>query len=180
MCIRDRDNIYRGGGQLIPTARRACYSSFLMAEPKLMEPMFISEIQCTVDAVNAIHMVVTKRRGHVIHETAKPGTPLSTLTALIPAIDYFGFEVDLRLHTSAQAFCQSTFDHWNPVSGDPLDKTITLKILEPNYVIHLVRECLIKTRKRKGLTEDISLVKYVDDPTIIDQLKNNETYQNLI
>lgn len=29
--------IYRGGGQIIPTARRVCYSSFLMATPRLQE-----------------------------------------------------------------------------------------------------------------------------------------------
>lgn len=30
--------IHRGGGQVIPTARRVCYSAFLMATPRLMEP----------------------------------------------------------------------------------------------------------------------------------------------
>lgn len=29
--------IYRGGGQIIPSARRVCYSSFLMATPRLQE-----------------------------------------------------------------------------------------------------------------------------------------------
>lgn len=29
--------IYRGGGQIIPTARRVCYSSFLLATPRLQE-----------------------------------------------------------------------------------------------------------------------------------------------
>ncbi|KAJ2795400.1 hypothetical protein H4R21_005126, partial [Coemansia helicoidea] len=31
--------IHRGGGQIIPAARRVCYSSFLTAEPRLMEPV---------------------------------------------------------------------------------------------------------------------------------------------
>ena len=35
----------RGGGQLIPTARRVCYSAFLMATPRLMEPVYYVEIQ---------------------------------------------------------------------------------------------------------------------------------------
>ena len=30
------DPLYRGGGQIIPTARRVCYSSFLMATPRLI------------------------------------------------------------------------------------------------------------------------------------------------
>lgn len=32
-----QEPIYRGGGQIIPTARRVCYSSFLMATPRLQE-----------------------------------------------------------------------------------------------------------------------------------------------
>ena len=35
----------RGGGQIIPTARRVCYSSFLMATPRLVEPVYYVEIQ---------------------------------------------------------------------------------------------------------------------------------------
>ncbi len=35
----------RGGGQLIPTSRRVCYSAFLMATPRLMEPVYYVEIQ---------------------------------------------------------------------------------------------------------------------------------------
>ncbi len=90
------DNIYRGGGQLIPTARRVCYSSFLTATPRVMEPSLITEIQCSADALNAIYIVLQRRRGHVISEVAKPGSPLYTVKAHIPAIDSFGFETDLR------------------------------------------------------------------------------------
>ena len=39
------ESIHRGGGQIIPTARRVAYSAFLMATPRLMEPMFSVEIQ---------------------------------------------------------------------------------------------------------------------------------------
>ena len=34
-------------GQMIPTARRAFYSSFLTANPRMMEPVYYTEIQCT-------------------------------------------------------------------------------------------------------------------------------------
>ncbi len=37
--------LLRGGGQIIPTARRVCYSAFLMATPRLMEPVYYVEIQ---------------------------------------------------------------------------------------------------------------------------------------
>ena len=37
--------IHRGGGQVIPTARRVAYSAFLMATPRLMEPYMFVEVQ---------------------------------------------------------------------------------------------------------------------------------------
>lgn len=36
--------LHRGGGQIIPTARRGAYSAFLMATPRLMEPVYYVEI----------------------------------------------------------------------------------------------------------------------------------------
>jgi U5 small nuclear ribonucleoprotein component len=39
------DNIYKASGQIIPMSRRVCYSSFLTACPRLMEPFLKGEIQ---------------------------------------------------------------------------------------------------------------------------------------
>ena len=39
------DAIHRGGGQIIPTARRALYACQLTAAPRLMEPVYLCEIQ---------------------------------------------------------------------------------------------------------------------------------------
>jgi len=39
------DAIHRGGGQIIPTARRASYAAVLTAEPRLCEPIYLVEIQ---------------------------------------------------------------------------------------------------------------------------------------
>ena len=39
------DAIHRGGGQIIPTARRVLYASMLTAEPRLCEPVYCCEIQ---------------------------------------------------------------------------------------------------------------------------------------
>ena len=77
---------------------------------------------------------------------AKPGSPLYTVKAHIPVIDSFGFETDLRVLTSGQAFSLMVFDHWSLLPGDPLDKTIVLKPLEPSPAPHLAREFMIKTR----------------------------------
>jgi hypothetical protein len=39
------DSIHRCGGQIIPTARRVLYASALTAEPRLLEPVYLCEIQ---------------------------------------------------------------------------------------------------------------------------------------
>ena len=67
--------VYRGGGQIIPTSRRAAYSAFLLANPRLMEPVLLAEVLCPQDCVEVIYNILLRRRAHVIHEEARPGTP---------------------------------------------------------------------------------------------------------
>ena len=66
------------------------------------------------------------------------------------------------------AFCLSVFDHWAIVPGDPLDKNIALRPLEPQPTPHLAREFMVKTRRRKGLSEDVSINKFFDDPMLLE------------
>ncbi|XP_020611466.1 116 kDa U5 small nuclear ribonucleoprotein component-like [Orbicella faveolata] len=160
--------IHRGGGQIIPTARRVAYSAFLMATPRLMEPYFFVEVQAPADCVSSVYTVLARRRGHVTQDAPVPGSPLYTVKAFIPAIDSFGFETDLRTHTQGQAFCLSVFHHWQIVPGDPLDKSINIRPLEPQPATHLAREFMIKTRRRKGLSEDVSINKFFDDPMLLE------------
>ena len=101
----------------------------------------------------------------------KAGSPQYTVKALIPTIDANGFETDLRVHTQGQAFCQHFFDHWQIVPGDPLDTSIVLKPLEPSIAQHLARDFMIKTRRRKGLSEDVSIGKFFDDPMLLELAK---------
>ena len=41
------------------------------------------------------------------------------------------------------------FDHWQIVPGDPLDRTVVLRPLEPAPAKDLAREFMVKTRRRK-------------------------------
>ncbi|ORX70652.1 elongation factor Tu GTP binding domain-containing 2 [Linderina pennispora] len=164
--------IHRGGGQLIPAARRVCYSSFLTSEPRLMEPIEHVEIQAPADCVSAVYTVLGRRRGHVTHDAPKPGSPMYTIKAMLPTIDSFGFETDLRTYTNGQAFCQQFFDHWQVVPGEPLDKEIVLRPLEPSSAQQLARDFMLKTRRRKGLSDDVSIDKFIDDPTLRDLVKS--------
>ncbi|KAJ2775025.1 U5 small nuclear ribonucleoprotein component, partial [Coemansia nantahalensis] len=164
--------IHRGGGQIIPAARRVCYSSFLTAEPRLMEPVNFVEIQAPAACVAAVYTVLGRRRGHVTHDAPKPGSPMYMIQAQVPTIDASGLETDLRTYTQGQAFCQHYFDHWQVVPGDPLDASVVLQPLEPSAGQQLARDFVLKTRRRKGLSDDISIDKFIDDPTLRDVVRS--------
>ena len=167
-AVISSEPLARGGGQIIPTARRVAYSAFLMATPRLMEPYLICEIVSPGDCVAAVYTVLARRRGHVTSDQPIPGSPLYTIKAFIPAIDSFGFETDLRTHTQGQAFCIQVFSHWQIVPGDPLDKSVVIRPLEQQPVTALAREFAIKTRRRKGLTDDVTLNKFFDEPMLLE------------
>lgn len=160
--------LHRGTGQIIPTARRVAYSAFLMATPRLMEPVYYVEIQTPIDCVSAIYTVLSRRRGHITADVPQPGTPAYIVKAFLPVIESFGFETDLRYHTQGQAFALSTFDHWAIVPGDPLDKSIVLRPLEPAPIQYLAREFMVKTRRRKGMSEDVSINKFFDEAMVVE------------
>ncbi|KRY68628.1 Elongation factor 2 [Trichinella pseudospiralis] len=145
------DAIHRGGGQIIPTARRVLYASALTASPRLLEPVYLVEIQCPETAVGGIYGVLNRRRGHVFEENQVAGTPMFIVKAYLPVNESFGFTADLRSNTGGQAFPQCVFDHWQVLPGDPFDTN--------SRPYHVVAE----TRKRKGLKEGIpDLSNYLD------------------
>jgi len=137
------DAIHRGGGQLIPTARRVLYAAELTANPRLLEPVYLVEIQTPENAMGGIYGVLTRRRGHVISEEQRPGTPLYNVKAHLPVLESFGFTADLRSHTSGQAFPQCVFDHWQILQGDPFETTTK------------AHQAVMGVRKRKGLALEI-------------------------
>jgi elongation factor 2 len=145
------DAIHRGGGQMIPTARRNIYACQLLCKPRLQEPVFLVEIQTVEHAMGGVYSVLNKRRGIIIGEENRQGTPVYTVKAYLPVQESFGFTADLRSNTGGQAFPQCVFDHWQVFNGDPYDSSSG-----PGQVV-------IAARKRKGLKEGIpGLDNFVD------------------
>merc|ERR1711881_670793 len=145
------DAIHRGGGQIIPTARRVIYACVLTAKPKLLEPVYLVEIQCPQDATGGIYSCLNRRRGHIFEENQQTGTPMVNIKAYLPVNESFGFTADLRSNTGGKAFPQCVFDHWQQMPDDPLDPATKSGII------------VTDTRKRKGLALEVPpLDKYFD------------------
>ena len=144
------DAIHRGGGQIIPTARRVMYAATLLADPSLLEPIFLVEIQVPEQAMGGIYSTLSRKRGQVFSEEQRPGTPLFNVKAYLPVNESFGFNADLRQATGGQAFPQMVFDHWQALPGgsvlDPKTK--------PGEIVQAMR-------KRKGVKEVIPGVENV-------------------
>ena len=120
------------------------------------------------------------------------------MKALIPVIDANGFETDLRTATQGQAFCQQVFDHWSIVPGvsfelfkdfldpetwmpgDPTDSSIKLRPLEPASGQALARDLVLKTRRRKGLGDQIAVSKYLDDEFVVSLILNDFTKNQIV
>ncbi|KAF9107264.1 Elongation factor 2 [Mortierella sp. GBA35] len=110
-----------------------------VAQPCLMEPVYLVDITCPETAMGGIYSVLNKRRGHTIGEEQRPGTPMYIVKAHLPIAESFGFTADLRQATGGQAFPQSVYAHWQFMK-DP-------KLIEK----------VLSIRKRKGLKEEIPL-----------------------
>lgn len=129
------DAIHRGGGQIIPTMRRATYAAILLAQPAIQEPIFLVEVQCPENCIGGIYSVLNKKRGQVVSEEQRPGTPLFTVKAYLPVNESFGFNGELRQATGGQAFPQLIFDHWGILSGDVTDPNS-----KPGAIVRAKRE----------------------------------------
>merc|ERR1712203_145793 len=144
------DAIHRGGGQIIPTSRRVFLASMMTAQPRLMEPVFMVEIQCPENAMGGVYSSINRKRGTVVEEINRPGTPLYNIKAYLPVSESFGFTSFLRQNTGGQAFPQMVFHHWDVMNGDPFSDEKTMEIV-------------LTARKRKGLKETIPPLSEFED-----------------
>lgn len=170
------------GGQLIPMVRKACYIAMMTAHPILLEPIYEVDIVYHSVLLPIIEELLKRRRGGRIYKVSKVvGTPLSEVRGQIPVIESIGFETDLRLATSGKAMCQLHFwsKIWRKVPGDVMDKDAPIPKLKPAPINSLSRDFVMKTRRRKGLSNEgfmsndgPSLKRYIE-PELFEQLEEN-------
>lgn len=127
-----------------------------------MEPVYGVHVIGDTNAIAATYTALGSRRGHVLAETPIAGTPLQRAMGLIPVIDSFGFETELRIASKGRCDVSLIFERWNVVPGDPLDRDVVLRPLQPAPPLALARDFVLKTRRRKGLSEDVSVAKFLE------------------
>lgn len=146
------DAIHRGMGQISPTSRRVTYAGIYLAEPALLEPVFLVNITCPTSITGSIYNVMSMRRGNVFDEGDSMSGGVANMKAYLPVAESFGFSQALAEATSGAAFSQLMFDHWQLLDGgDFKDPTTRL-----GKIINAIRV-------RKNLTPELPpLDRYLD------------------
>lgn len=62
-CELHTDSIHRGGGQIMPTARRLYYALEILGKPSLLEPIFLCQITAPMESMGGVYQTLNTRRG---------------------------------------------------------------------------------------------------------------------
>ena len=114
---------------------------------------------CEVSFRSSIPLVSRPILGYVMH----PLLPLILIVLILTSP---------QIHTQGQVSLSLVFDRWSIVPGDPLDKDTTTRPLEPATAQQLARDFVLKTRRRKGLAEDVTISKFLE-PELFRSLKES-------
>ncbi|KAG0326270.1 Cytoplasmic GTPase/eEF2-like protein (ribosomal biogenesis) [Dissophora globulifera] len=153
-------------GQVITTMRDACRLGFLEWSPRLMLAMYSCDIQTTAEVLGKVYAVIARRKGKILHEEMKEGTPFFAIQALMPVVESFGFADDIRKKTSGAASPQLIFSHFEMLDMDPFWVPNTVEELE-DLGEKADRENVAKrymdvVRKRKGLFVEQKIVEHAE------------------
>lgn len=133
-AVLHADTIHRGPGQIISPIINTVYASMLCAKPIIYELIYLIKIQTPSTMIGTIYSCLSQKRGHVISEEQKQGTPLTIIKGYLHVVESFGFTSFLRSKTSGMAFPQILFDHYAIVNDD--------LIKQPDK-IYIENECCI-------------------------------------
>ena len=150
-----RDKLSRLTSEVIKTFQALTRSAFLDWSPRLMLAMYSVEIQASTEVLGRVYDVLTRRRGRVIAETMKEGTPFFTIQALLPVAESFGFSDEMRKRTSGAAQPQLIFAGFEILDEDPFWVPFTEDDLEDLGEFgdkeNVAKRYMDGVRRKKGL-----------------------------
>ncbi|KAJ3163462.1 Elongation factor-like GTPase 1 [Geranomyces michiganensis] len=142
-------------GQIISSVKDACRQAFLTYSPRLMLATYSCDLQAPSEVLGKVYAVLARRRGRILAEEMREGTPFFNIRARIPVVESFGFSDDIRKRTSGAASPQLIFAGFETLDIDPFWVPSTIEELE-DLGDKADRENLAKkymegVRKRKGM-----------------------------
>jgi elongation factor 2 len=83
------DSVHRNGRQIMPIVRRVTHACVLAASPRLVEPIYLVEIATTQAEVGKVYNVIERRRGRVLSEEPRLGTPMCTMRVYLSPFSFY-------------------------------------------------------------------------------------------
>jgi len=123
------------------------YASTILGDPRLVEPIFLADIEGPANAAPGCLQAISACRGELV-QTETVGSRCS-VQAYIPIAETIGstpFATVLSQKTNGAAFVNYKFDHWEPMGSDPM-------AVDPKSgkATTKAAEIALSIRERKGL-----------------------------
>ncbi|GME49068.1 elongation factor 2 [Neofusicoccum parvum] len=151
----DRAALGRLTGEVIKATRSGIHAGFLDWSPRMLLAMYSCEIQASTEVLGRVYGVVTRRRGRIVSEAMKEGTPFFSITSLLPVAESFGFSEEMRKRTSGAAQPQLVFVGFEMLDEDPFWVPWTEEEIEDLGELadreNVAKRYMEGVRKRKGL-----------------------------
>ena len=107
------------------------------------------------EVLGRVYDVLTRRRGLIISESLKEGTPFYSILSLLPVAESFGFSDEIRKRTSGAASPQLIFQGFEILDEDPFWVPFTEDDLEDLGELadkeNVAKRYMDSVRGRKGL-----------------------------
>ena len=107
------DPAHRGPAQILPMTWRPIWCTFLLSDPKLLEPLLSFECKVPNNFVSSIIATVQKRRGKILDMINEED--MIIVKAEMPVSESFGLAEELRSSTEGRAFWATQFSRWAQV-----------------------------------------------------------------
>ncbi|WEW61103.1 Cytoplasmic GTPase/eEF2-like protein (ribosomal biogenesis) [Emydomyces testavorans] len=149
------EEVGRLTGEVIRLVHDAVWQGFLDWSPRILLAMYSCEIQASTEVLGRVYGVITRRRGRILSETMKEGTPFFTILSLLPVAESFGFAEEIRKRTSGAASPQLIFAGFEMLDEDPFWVPATEEELEDLGELadkeNVAKRYMDGVRSRKGL-----------------------------
>jgi len=173
---KDRDVGGPFSGQVLSSTKEACRQAFISRSPRLMEPMYICNIQIPSDSMGKAYTVLGRRRAKILNGDVKENA-IFAIEALLPVAESFGLSEELLKHTSGSASTQLTFRGWDILDQDPFFVSTTEEELEDigenlgGIAPNTARIYIDSVRRRKGLPVEEKIVKHAEKQRTLSKKK---------
>ncbi|KAL2945545.1 Elongation factor-like GTPase 1 [Bienertia sinuspersici] len=152
-------------GQVMTAVKEACRAAVLQKNPRLVEAMYLCELNTPSEYLGPMYGVLARRRARVLKEEMQEGSPLFTVHAYLPVSESFGFADELRKGTSGSSSALLVLSHWEQLVEDPFFVPKTEEEKEEfgdgsNVPRNTARKLIDAVRRRKGLPVEEKIVQH--------------------